>query len=123
MELTSREIAAIKRIAQNVDADFQKVNKLNEKIAKLTEERDALQKSIDLSEAPIVSRYGYPSTTLVEKQINVLYNADGTPKTDAEGRTLKQTKYVWKGFPCEEECNCGVENEVSEVFGNVSTLE
>ena len=115
MELTSREIAAIKRIAQNVDADFQKVCKLNEKIAKLTEERDTLQKSIDLSEAPVVSRYGYPSTTLVEKQINPLYNADGTPKTDADGRPLKQTKYVWKGFPCE----CA-EPEIQEpVFENV----
>lgn len=119
-ELTSREIAAIKRIAQNADADYQQVCKINQKIAKLQEERDRIQENLNLTEAPVVSRYGYPSTTLVKKEIIPLYNEDGTPKTDKEGRPMKQTKYVWVGFPVEQPEATVAENTVAE---NVQVAE
>ena len=116
MGLTSREIAAIKRIAQNADSDYQKVQKLNSKIEELSKERDLIQESLKLTEAPVVARYGYPSTTLVKKEVNPLFNADGTPKVDKDGRQMKQTKYIWVGFPEENQV---VENPTVDEDFNV----
>lgn len=93
--LNARELAQIKRIAQNVDADFQKVCKLNEKIANLTKERDEIQQDIDEMEAPVIRKTGgFKSTDLYEKTVIPQFNEDGTPKTDKDGRQLKVTKYV-----------------------------
>ena len=97
--LNARELAQIKRIAQNVDADYQKVCKLNEKINNLITERDALQQGIDEMEAPVIRKTGgYKSTDLYEKTIIPQFNENGTPKTDKEGRQLKVTRYTLR-FP------------------------
>ena len=93
--LNNRELAQVKRIAQNVDADYQKVGKLNEKIAELTKERDELQQGIDEMEAPVIRKTGgFKSTDIYEKTIVPQFNENGTPKTDKDGRQLKVTKYV-----------------------------
>lgn len=93
--LNSRELAQIRRIAQNVDDNFQKVTKLNEKIAELTAQRDELQKDIDEMEAPVMRKTGgYKSTDIYKKVIIPQFNEDGTPKTDKNGRQLKVTKYT-----------------------------
>ena len=93
--LNNRELAQVKRIAQNVDADYQKVGKLEEQIAKLTAQRDELQKSIDEMEAPVIRKTGgFKSTDIYEKTIVPQFNDNGTPKTDKDGRQLKVTKYV-----------------------------
>ena len=93
--LNNRELAQIKRIAQNVDADYQKVCKLNEKITELTKERNRLQQGIDMQEAPVSSKTGgYKSTDIFAKTIVPQFNVDGTPKTDKEGRQIKVTKWV-----------------------------
>lgn len=93
--LNNRELAIIKRIAQNVDANYQKVCKLNEKISQLTAERDALQQEVDEMEAPVIRKTGgLKSTDLFEKTIIPQFNENGTPKTDKDGRQLKVTKYV-----------------------------
>lgn len=93
--LSLRELSQIKRIAQNVDADYQKVCKLNAKIDALVAERDSLQQGIDEMEAPVIRKTGgYKSTDIYEKQVIPQFNVDGTPKTDKEGRQLKVTKYV-----------------------------
>ena len=93
--LNNRELAQVKRIAQNVDADYQKVGKLNEKIAALTKERDELQQGIDEMEAPVIRKTGgFKSTDIYEKTIVPQFNENGTPKTDKDGRQLKVTKYV-----------------------------
>lgn len=94
--LNNRELAQIKRIAQNVDADFQKACKLTVKIGELIAERDALQQGIDEMEAPVIRKTGYKSTDIYTKVITPQFNEDGTPKTDKEGRQLKVTKYVLK---------------------------
>ena len=95
--LNNRELAQVKRIAQNVDADYQKVCKLNEKIAELTKERDSLQQGIDEQEAPVIRKTGgYKSTDIFAKTIVPQFNEDGTPKTDKEGRQVKVTKYVMR---------------------------
>ena len=93
--LNNRELAQVKRIAQNVDADYQKVCKLNEKIAELTKERDSLQQGIDEQEAPVIRKTGgYKSTDIFVKTIVPQFNENGTPKTDKDGRQIKVTKYV-----------------------------
>ena len=93
--LNNRELAQVKRIAQNVDADYQKVGKLNEKIAELTKERDELQQGIDEMEAPVIRKTGgFKSTDIYEKTIVPQFNENGTPKTDKDGRQIKVTKYV-----------------------------
>ena len=93
--LNNRELAIIKRIAQNVDADFQKVCKLETKIKELTAEADEISKSIEEMEAPVVRMTGgYKSTDIFKKTISPQFNEDGSPKTDKDGRQLKVTKYV-----------------------------
>ena len=93
--LNNRELAQVKRIAQNVDADYQKVCKLNEKIAELTKERDSLQQGIDEQEAPVIRKTGgFKSTDIFVKTIVPQFNENGTPKTDKEGKQIKVTKYV-----------------------------
>lgn len=94
--LNMREIGQMKRVCQNVDADFQKVQKINAKIAELQAERDELQLSIDEQEAPWIRRTGYRTTDLISKVIVPNLNADGTPKVDKDGRPTKTTKYVLK---------------------------
>ena len=93
--LNNRELAQVKRIAQNVDADYQKVCKLNEKIAELTKERDSLQQGIDEQEAPVIRKTGgFKSTDIFAKTIVPQFNENGTPKTDKDGRQIKVTKWV-----------------------------
>lgn len=93
--LNNRELAIIKRIAQNVDADFQKVCKLETKIKELTVEANEISKSIEEMEAPVVRMTGgYKSTDIFKKTIIPQFNEDGSPKTDKDGRQLKVTKYV-----------------------------
>lgn len=93
--LNARELAQVRRIAQNVDADYQKVCKLNAQIEKLIAERDSLQQGIDEMEAPVIRKTGgYKSTDIYEKTIVPQFNEDGTPKIDKDGRQIKITKYV-----------------------------
>ena len=92
--LNARELAQVKRIAQNVDADYQSVCKLNEKIKELTAQRDALQQGIDEMEAPVIRKTGYKSTDIFTKVITPQFNADGSPKVDKNGRPIKVTKYT-----------------------------
>lgn len=123
--LSVRELSQIKRIAQNVDADYQKVCKLNAKIDALVDERDALQQGIDEMEAPVMRKTGgYKSTEIYEKQVIPQFHADGMPKTDKDGRQLKVTKYVlrWGDSilpPVKEEVTAAVDNVVDPVVEQV----
>lgn len=93
--LNNRELAIIRRIAQNVDADFQKVCKLETKIKGLTAEANEINKRIEEMEAPVVRMSGgYKSTDIFKKIIIPQFNEDGSPKTDKDGRQLKATRYV-----------------------------
>lgn len=114
--LNARELAQVRRIAQNVDADYQKVGKLNEQIAKLTAQRDELQQGIDEMEAPVIRKTGgFKSTDIYEKTIVPQFEANGTPKTDKDGRQIKITKYVLRFpdtiLPVEENTNVATETE------------
>ena len=96
--LNARELAQVKRIAQNVDADYQSVCKINEKIKELTAQRDSLQQGIDEMEAPVIRKTGFKSTDIYTKVIVPQINEDGTAKVDKNGRPIKITRYVLK-FP------------------------
>jgi len=118
--LNNRELAQIKRIAQNVDTDFQKVCKLEAQINKLTQERDSLQQGIDETEAPVIRKTGgYRSTDIYKKEVIPQFNADGTPKVDKNGRQLKVTKYVLRYPdtlvpPCETDASIEVNETPTE---------
>lgn len=97
-KLNQMQLGIVKRIAQNVNSNFEKVTKLNEKIEALMEERDTLQTMIDEMEAPVVRMTGgYKSTDLYDKVIVPQFNEDGTPKVNEKtGYQVKTTKYVLK---------------------------
>lgn len=97
-KLNQMQLGIVKRIAQNVNSNFEKVTKLNEKIETLVEERDTLQTMIDEMEAPVVRMTGgYKSTDLYDKVIVPQFNEDGTPKVNEKtGYQVKTTKYVLK---------------------------
>ena len=113
-KLNARELAQIKRIAQNVDNNFTQVTKLNEKLAELTSKRDALQAEIDEMEAPVIRKTGKRSTDFFEKVISPYLNADGTAKVDKNGRPMKITKYVLKEEQVTEAPTESVEEPVTQ---------
>jgi len=118
--LNARELAQIKRIAQNVDPNFQKVEKLNVKIAELIKERDAIQQSIDEMEVPVIRNTGgFKSTDIYKKIVVPQFDTNGNPKTDKDGRPIKVTKYVLRYEdtilpPVIEENPCTVEPELTK---------
>ena len=97
-KLNQMQLGIVKRIAQNVNGNFEKVTKLNKKIEALVEERDTLQTMINEMEAPVVRMTGgYKSTDLYDKVIVPQFNEDGTPKVNEKtGYQVKTTKYVLK---------------------------
>lgn len=117
-KLNQMQLGIVKRIAQNVNGNFEKVAKLNEKIAALVEERDTLQAMIDEMEAPVIRMTGgYKSTDLYDKVIIPQFNEDGTPKVNEKtGYQVKTTKYILKHqdtiLPVEEKAE--TINEVCE---------
>lgn len=95
VNLTSRDLAIIKRVAMNVDSDYQKVIKINAKIEELQAQAAELQTSIDEMEAPVLRKTGgYKSTDIYEKVVTPMFNEDGSVKTDKNGHPMKVTKYV-----------------------------
>lgn len=112
-KLNQMQLGIVKRIAQNVNGNFEKVAKLNEKIEALVKERDTLQTMIDEMEAPVVRMTGgYKSTDLYDKVIVPQFNEDGTPKVNEKtGYQVKTTKYVLKYpdtiLPVEEKTEIG----------------
>lgn len=97
-KLNQMQLGIVKRIAQNVNSNFEKVTKLNEKIDALVEERNTLQTMIDEMEAPVIRMTGgYKSTDLYDKVIVPQFNEDGTPKVNEKtGYQIKTTKYILK---------------------------
>lgn len=96
-KFNSRTIAQVKSIFKFNEKNYNDLAKLNAKIAKLEEQRDTIQQSIDLAEQPILNMLGYKSGDLIEVVVTPLFNEDGTPKMDAEGKyQQKKKQYVCK---------------------------
>lgn len=92
MRLTIREVAAIKRNAQNVASYIAKKNSILEKVEKLKAEYDSVCNVIEGIDAGTLALTGgkYLSEDLVTRVV------ESTGKTDANGREIKITKYVPK---------------------------
>lgn len=87
-ELTVRQMASIKRIAQNVNPLVTKKNKIISKLDELREEYDSVCNEINGHEMGVISLTGgFTSEYLVEKRI------EDTGKIDKEGKPIKVTKY------------------------------
>ena len=87
-ELTVRQMASIKRVAQNVNPLVIKKNKIISKLDELREEYDSVCDEINGHEMGVISLTGgFTSEHLVEKRIEY------TGKIDKEGKPIKVTKY------------------------------
>lgn len=87
-ELTVRQMASIKRVAQNVNPLVTKKNKIISKLNELREEYDSVCNEINGHEMGVISLTGgFTSEYLVEKRI------EDTGKIDKEGKPIKVTKY------------------------------
>lgn len=90
-EFSTKTLAAIKRIAMNVDAAINKKNKLEEKKVAIEAELAELYEEIALMEAPVKKMTGgYGVEDIIMKTV--------TPngKLDAKGNMQKTTKYEFK---------------------------
>lgn len=86
-ELTTREIAAVKRQFKNSLPAIKKIESINQKIAKLQEERAIQQAILDGGEAGIMAMTGgYKSIDLITCTYEPQFNEDGSPKMDKEGK-------------------------------------
>ena len=96
-KINSRTIAQVKSIFKFNEKNYSDLVKVNEKIAKLEEQKAALEEAIELAEQPVLRMFGYKSGDLIEVVITPLFNEDGTPKMDAEGKyQQKKKQYVAK---------------------------
>ena len=93
-ELTTREIAAVKRQFKNSLPAIKKIESIDQKIAKLQEERAIQQAILDGGEAGIMAMTGgYKSIDLITCTYEPQFNEDGSPKMDKEGK-YQQKKRV-----------------------------
>ena len=86
-ELTTREIAAVKRQFKNSLPAMKKIESIDQKIAKLQEERAIQQAILDGGEAGTMAMTGgYKSIDLITCTYEPQFNEDGSPKMDKEGK-------------------------------------
>ena len=96
-KINSRTVSQVKSIFKFNEKNYSDLAKVNEKIAKLEEQKAALEEAIELAEQPVLRMFGYKSGDLIEVVITPLFNEDGTPKMDAEGKyQQKKKQYVAK---------------------------
>jgi hypothetical protein len=91
--ITSRQIASVKRTAQNVNPMVVKKTKLLAKIDSINAELEELNTQINSWESAIIAMTGTTSEQLVRKVISPVYDIDGNPKLDIKGQQVMVTKY------------------------------
>lgn len=93
-KLTIRQVAQLKRTAQNVYPLVSKKNKLIEQMNLLNAEIISINAQIDAWEgATKAMADGFTSENLITRKVICLTNEDGTPKVDKNGQQMKVTKY------------------------------
>lgn len=85
--ISTRQMAAVKRVAQNVNFLVTKKNKVAAEIERLNKEYNDLVNEIDGHEVGVRALTGHTSEELVTKVVET------TDKVDKEGRPIKVTKY------------------------------
>lgn len=112
-ELTTREIAAVKRQFKNSLPAMKKIESIDQKIAKLCEERTIQQAILDGGEAGIMAMTGgFKSIDLITCTYEPQFNEDGTPKMDKEGKYQIKNQVLTFHAPVEVppiEGNAGVD--------------
>lgn len=112
--LTLRQMATIKRVAQNVNPLVVKKNKIAAKIEELKAEYDSLNEEIEGHEMGIKALTGgFISEDLVVKKV------EDTGKVDKNGAPIKVTKYE----PREGIVTFNTETNVFEIAEFENTLE
>lgn len=119
---STREIAQLKRTAQNVAPMVAKKNKIKNKMEELQAELELVQLQIDAWEgATKAMTGGYTTEDLIDRVV------ENTGKQDKDGKDIKVTKFVLK-YPdtvvppfdadCSVEC-CGVAYDEETVVSDV----
>lgn len=112
--ITVRQMATIKRVAQNVNPLVVKKNKIAAKIEELKAEYDSLNEEIEGHEMGIKALTGgFISEDLVVKKV------EDTGKVDKNGASIKVTKYE----PREGIVTFNAETNVFEIAEFENTLE
>ena len=114
-KLTIRQVAQLKRTAQNVYPLVSKKNKLIEQMNLLNAEIASINAQIDAWEyATKEMTEGFTSEDLITRKVICLTNEDGTPKVDKNGQQMKATKYE----PKEDVLAFNEEENVYEIILN-----
>ena len=111
-ELTRFEMAAVKRVAANTKSLRTKVEKLNAKIAELSETKATYLNEIAMWESPIVDKYGYSVDEIL----------DGTyliPTCNEEEIPTLEEYMIPESIVVSENLNV----EAFESYANPSTIE
>jgi hypothetical protein len=112
--ITARQMATIKRVAQNVNPLVVKKNKIAAKIEELKAEYDSLNEEIEGHEMGIKALTGgFISEDLVVKKV------EDTGKVDKNGAPIKVTKYE----PREGVVTFNTETNLFEIMEVENTLE
>lgn len=115
-ELTTREIAAVKRQFKNSLPAMKKIESIDQKIAKLQEERTIQQAILDGGEAGIMAMTGgFRSIDLITCTYEPQFNEDGTPKMDKEGKYQVKNQVLTFHAPVEDspiEVKTGVDFDI-----------
>lgn len=122
--LTVRQLASIKRTAQNVYPMVSKKNKLVEKVKELEEEIKDLETQIKSWEGAVMTMTeGYCSEEVITRVVVPALNEDGTPKIGPNG-PIKMTKYEPNAdiLSYDEDKKVYVIKEPKNVFGVTSEL-
>lgn len=93
-KLSVRQVAQLKRTAQNVYPLVAKKNKLQAKMAELNEELEVVNTQIDAWESATKAMTGgYTSEDLLTRSVITLEDELGNVKKDKNGNPQKTTKY------------------------------
>lgn len=84
--LTSRQIAAVKRQYKNSLPLLKKIETLDKKMNSINTEIEELKSILAAGEAGIKALTGYFSFELIKCEYVPQYNEDGTPKMDKDGK-------------------------------------
>lgn len=101
--ISIRQLATIKRVAQNVSSLVIRKNKLTEQIKELSKECDNLINEIEGHEVGVKMLTGHTSEELITRVV------EDTGKMDRNGKPIKITKY-------EPKSNIVVFNEEKKVY-------
>lgn len=95
--LTSREVAVLKRIAQNNYPLTVQVEKIDKQIASLMEEKADKLAMLDRMEVGAIAMTGgYTSSQLIDRVVLPAVDANGNQKVDKAGKPLTITRFVPK---------------------------